>query len=87
LSIKELRQNVKDGSTLHFEMDLRGTNIKYQTAANLGVYPENDANLVTKLANFLGYDLNKNVKVEGAKRIPFPSPISVRNILTKFCDF
>ena len=53
----------------------------------MGVYSDNDKDLVEKIARFLNFELDKCVKVDGNKRVPFPSPITVRSVLTNFCDF
>lgn len=92
-SIKEIRQNNHDGSTLHMEIDLKNTNLKYKTAMNLGIYAENDPALVEKVGAYLNVDLNSRVElvVDEEKKekfkYPFPSPISIRSIVGKFCDF
>lgn len=92
--IKETRQNLNDGSTLHLEIDTTGTNIKYLTAQNLAIFPQNTQEKVEELAKILDYDLSQIIKIEmNADKInnkikfPFPSPISIRTILTNFCDF
>lgn len=92
--ICELRQNNDEGSTLHVEFDIRGSGLKYVTAANLYVYPENDPMLVEEMAERLGVGLdqifvieenNENISTTKFKH-PIPSPISVRTYLTRFCD-
>ena len=90
-NIYELRQKVNGGSTLHMELNLLNSNLTYQTAHNLGVFPQNNFERVKKLADYLEVNLEKifTFKVpENCKdKIPFPSPISVKNALTLFCDF
>ncbi|KAL4472596.1 hypothetical protein ABPG74_018545 [Tetrahymena malaccensis] len=92
-SIKELRQNNNDGSTLHMEIDLKNTNLKYKTAMNIEIFAENDPALVEKVGAHLNLDLNQRVELVVDEefiekfKYPFPSPISVRSILSKFCDF
>lgn len=94
--IKEARQNNLDGSTLHLEIDLSSTSFHYRTAQNLGIFPQNTPEIVSELAKVLGFDLDKVLKVENVPseskssrkaKLPFPSPITVRSILTRFCDF
>lgn len=80
------------GSTRHIEVDLKGTNIKYNTADNLAVLPENDAEIVSALAKSMGYDLNQKVILEASNTatVPFkhmfPNPCTIRDILTKYTD-
>ena len=96
INIKETRQNLNDGSTLHIELDLSKTPIKYRTAQNLAIFPENTRGKVEELAKMLGFKLETLVKLEKSQenggsskkpKLPFPSPLSVREILTYFCDF
>jgi NADPH-ferrihemoprotein reductase len=87
-SLKELRQNPSEGSTLHIEIDC-GT-LAYRTAQNLHVFPENCPEKVKKIANLLKVDLDDSItlsQIEENSQLPFPSPISVKTYLTKFCDF
>lgn len=92
-SIKEIRQNTEDGSTIHMEIDLRNTHLKYKTAQNLGIYVENDPAFVDKLGNYMNLDLNERVEIivdadkQEKFKYPFPSPIAIKTILTQFCDF
>lgn len=75
------------------EIDLKNTNLLYKTAMNLGVYTENDPALVERVGAYMNLDLNSRVEfvVDEDKKdkfkYPFPSPISIRTILRKFCDF
>jgi NADPH-ferrihemoprotein reductase len=78
---------------LHVEIDLSGTNLKYKTAQNLGIYVENDPAQVERLGSYLKLDLNERIDIavdedkQSKFKYPFPSPISIRNVLSKFCDF
>ena len=93
--IKEVRQNLNDGSTLHIVIDIKNTPIKYITAQNLAIFPQNTSEIVEELAKMLDLRLDSVITIENivenkpGKKIkyPFPSPISVRTILTNFCDF
>ena len=92
--IRELRQKTEDGSTLHIEIDCASAGINYKTAQNLAIYPENSADIVNKAANKFNLNLddvfevtqNPDVPSKGKFKHPFPSPVSVRTYLTKFCD-
>lgn len=92
--IRELRQKTSDGSTLHVELNSGAAGVTYKTAYNLGIYPENNPEIVAKAASVLGFDLddvfeitqNPDAPSKGKFKHPVPSPISVKTYLTKFCD-
>lgn len=91
---RELRQKTDDGSTLHVEIDISTTGLNYITAQNLALYPENTSDFVEKAARVFGVELDSvfalEEKADNEGRVkfehPFPTPISVRTYLTKFCD-
>jgi NADPH-ferrihemoprotein reductase len=92
-SIRELRQKTDDGSTIHVEIDCASAGLSYQTAQNLGIYPENGSDMVNKAAKLLGLNLSDVFAIEknpeneqGNFKHPIPSPISIETYLTKFCD-
>ena len=74
------------------EIDLKKTGVSYETADNLAVLPHNDSATVEALAANMGYDLDQLVVCEAAATATqpykhmFPSPCSVRDILTKYLD-
>jgi NADPH-ferrihemoprotein reductase len=99
LSVKELRKGNSSevGSTRHIEIDISGLNgsIQYETADNLAILPENNAEAVTQLGKVLKYNLDEVVTVEPVEsnednsaswKYPFPVPCTVRDILTKYFD-
>ena len=61
--IYELRQNKKDGSTLHLEMDLDGTMIDYETGMNLAIFAKNTEEKVKQISEHLGLNLEQVVRV------------------------
>lgn len=94
---RELRSDAppgtKDvGSTRHIEIDLNNTGVTYQTADNLAILPENNATLVSNLAAAQGYDLNgfftlePTAEGEADFKLPFPTPCSVKELLTSYMD-
>lgn len=79
------------GSTLHLELDLSGCGLTYATADNLAIVPENAPGLVEAIASRLGWDLEEVVDFTPAAdkadfKLPFPSPVSVRDLLTHCVD-
>ncbi|KRX10660.1 Riboflavin synthase-like beta-barrel [Pseudocohnilembus persalinus] len=88
INIFETRQINKEGSTLHLELDLTGTEIEYKTAQNLGIFVKNDEKMVAEIAKYLNFDLKQVIpNPQNAKNVLFPGPLSVENVLTYFCDF
>lgn len=63
--------------------------LEYVTADNLAILPENDEDAVKRLAIVLGFDLDMIFKLEGVNpdfKHPFPTPCTVREALSKYCD-
>jgi NADPH-ferrihemoprotein reductase len=87
---RELRPGNASGSTRHIEVELAGTGLEYQTADTLCVLPENETGAVLAVASTLAYDLDSYVRlvpVQGQRfKNSFPSPCSVRDILSKYLD-
>ena len=89
---RELRRDVSGGSTRHMELDIAGTDLSYVTADNLAVCPHNPADVVARVAQALGVELEQwfDVKpVAGAGKpapAPFPTPCTVRAALAQYCD-
>lgn len=96
--VKELRSPEDGGSTVHVEIDITNANFDYQTADNLGVLPCNAPEMVESVAESLGYTqhLDKVFSVvagtnqDGEEHewhgLPFPTPITVRECLTRYLD-
>ena len=90
---RELRK-AGEGSTRHLEIDIRGLSLTYTSADNLGVCPENDPEAVEALGRWMGYDLDawftlrRTDTEEGRAAKPlFPTPCTVREALSRYCDF
>ena len=100
--IRELRSAADGGSTVHVEIDISHSNSKnlkgYMTADNLGVLPINSKAVVESVADSLGYTskldtifcLSKGTNRDGETHewhgLPFPTPITVRDCLTRYLD-
>jgi len=93
VAIRELRNSSKKdaGCTKHCELDLAAVGLKYTTADNLALLPENSAEVVKALASAMGYDLgmtfNKVPKPDNKGfKAYFPTPCSVEDLLTLYLD-
>jgi NADPH-ferrihemoprotein reductase len=82
-------------STVHVELDVSHVQrvLNYHTADNLGVLPVNDPDIVSSVADCLEYDLDAVFTVDAAADDShewggelFPTPISVRDFLSRYCD-
>lgn len=88
----ELRSDAASGSTVHIEVDIKGTGLSYQTADNLAVLHENTSEVVEQFALTCGgFNLDECVALEPSEdaddfKHPFPSPCSVRHLLTHYVD-
>jgi len=91
---RELRSPNDEGSTLHVEIDISDAKeeVKYQTADNLGILPVNSNEDVQRLANALGYELGTYFRLlpaadqKGKFAAPFPTPCTVHECLSRYCD-
>eukprot|EP00455_Lapot_gusevi_P010460 TRINITY_DN1472_c0_g1_i6.p1 TRINITY_DN1472_c0_g1~~TRINITY_DN1472_c0_g1_i6.p1 ORF type:complete len:654 (+),score=255.01 TRINITY_DN1472_c0_g1_i6:90-2051(+) len=90
LACRELRAQTNDGSTMHVELDLTDSRLPYVTADNLGVHPRNDYRLVARAAKRLGVRPSDSFVLEkiekDRRKMPVPSPCTVRDALLWFCD-
>eukprot|EP00127_Corallochytrium_limacisporum_P005297 Clim_evm28s202 gene=Clim_evmTU28s202 len=75
----------------HIEFNLKGSGIRYAAGDHLGVYPTNDLELVKKIVERLGDDIDTVMKFKpidpaaGAKG-PFPNPCTYRTALMHYAD-
>jgi NADPH-ferrihemoprotein reductase len=94
---RELRQATGVGaSTRHVELDLAGSGVSYMTADNLYVLPENEPELVARVAAACDFDLDAWIGLEpaaagaggdGTAPAPlFPAPVSVRTLISRYVD-
>lgn len=90
----ELRSPADEGSTLHVEIDISDAKgeVNYQTADNLGILPINNNDDVERLAKALGYELGTYFRLlpaadlKGKYAAPFPTPCTVHECLSRYCD-
>jgi len=88
LSMKELRGNTTEGSTLTIELDSKASGLTYTTGQILVIFPMNEESLVEKLAVSQGWELDKQFVLKYKDPVPYPFPgiVSVREALLRFCD-
>ena len=99
LKKSQLRQNTKDGSTLHIDFDLtfnpeynaKNPVISYKTADNMGFIARNDYKQVDKLCKRLGYEPNDIVRItpkdkSASANYTFPEVSSIRNLFVWYLD-
>lgn len=77
--------------TMHIELDVSDSKIRYDAGDHVAVFPTNDTTVVSKLGERLGVDLDiimslKNLDEESNKKHPFPCPTTYRTALTHYLD-
>uniref|UniRef100_A0A348G635 NADPH--cytochrome P450 reductase n=1 Tax=Odontomachus monticola TaxID=613454 RepID=A0A348G635_ODOMO len=88
---RELHGPTSERSCMHIEFDIEGSKIRYETGDHLAVYPVNNVDLVKKIGEQCGVDLDTiitltNTDEESSKKHPFPCPCSYRTALTHYLD-
>lgn len=84
VKIKKLN-NDPDFTILNVEAII---NYPYETAGILAIFPENPPDIVKKISELQNYDLNQTFRFTTSDNIihPFPTPTTVFEALSKFCD-
>ncbi|XP_025995735.1 NADPH--cytochrome P450 reductase-like isoform X2 [Solenopsis invicta] len=88
---RELHGPASDRSCMHIEFDIDGSKMRYETGDHLAVYPVNNPELVNKIGEQCGVNLDTvftltNTDEESTKKHPFPCPCSYRTALTHYLD-
>ncbi|XP_018339514.1 PREDICTED: NADPH--cytochrome P450 reductase isoform X3 [Trachymyrmex septentrionalis] len=88
---RELHGPTSDRSCMHIEFNIEGSKIRYETGDHLAVYPVNNAEMVNKIGEQCGANLDTvftltNTDEESSKKHPFPCPCSYRTALTHYLD-
>lgn len=70
---------VKDRNCLHMEIDIKGSNLTYETGDHVAVWPTNAGREVDRFVNILGISDKRHsvISVKGldpTARVPFPTP-------------
>nr|AWA45974.1 NADPH-cytochrome P450 reductase [Pieris rapae] len=80
-----------DRSCLHVELDISDSKMRYEAGDHVAVYPTNDINLVNRLGELTGANLDDvfslvNTDQESSKKHPFPCPTSYRTALSHYIE-
>ncbi|MEQ2220419.1 hypothetical protein ILYODFUR_005277 [Ilyodon furcidens] len=80
-----------DRHLMHLQLDITGSKIRYESGDHVAVFPTNDSELVNRLGEVLGMDLDvvislNNLDEESNKKHPFPCPTTYRTALTHYLD-
>ncbi|CAO3638464.1 unnamed protein product [Cunninghamella echinulata] len=93
ITSRELFQDGGDRHCLHIDIDISGTNLKYQTGDHVAIWPTNNEIEVNRLASILGLKdkLDTVIMVNAidstaSKQHPFPTPTTYRTIFRHYLD-
>uniref|UniRef100_A0A8K9X954 NADPH--hemoprotein reductase n=1 Tax=Oncorhynchus mykiss TaxID=8022 RepID=A0A8K9X954_ONCMY len=80
-----------DRHLTHLELDISGSQIRYDSGDHVAVYPINDVSIVNRIGQILDADLDtvislNNLEKESNKKHPFPCPTTYRTALTHYLD-
>ncbi|XP_075969627.1 cytochrome P450 reductase isoform X2 [Anticarsia gemmatalis] len=80
-----------DRSCIHVELDISDSKMRYEAGDHVAVYPINDSNLVERLGELTGANLDEifsliNTDQESSKKHPFPCPTSYRTALSHYVE-
>lgn len=84
---RELHSAESDRSCLHIEIEL-GDKMHYQAGDHVGIYPENDTDVVNEWIDYFQLDPNQVISIasEDAPRRPLVGPCKIRRLLSNFLD-
>ena len=86
MKIKNIKDLKRDPECSALKIQIEQNSV-YETGGKLGIFPENDEEIVREVATLQGYDLELTFQfVNQGSQHPFPTPITVREALIKFCD-
>ncbi len=88
---RDLHGPGSDRYCMHIELDISGSRVRYDAGDHVAVYPENNADLVKRLAELLNVDLDTVFTMtaldeDASKKNPFPCPTTYRTALTHYVD-
>lgn len=88
---RELHGPTSERSCMHIEFNIEGSKMRYEAGDHLGIYPVNNSELVKKIGEQCGANLDTiitltNTDEESSKKHPFPCPCTYRTALTHYLD-
>jgi len=86
-----LHADNSDRFCMHIELDIKDSRIRYDAGDHVAIYPTNNLQLVDKLGELLGVDLDTvftmiNLDEDSTKKHPFPCPTTYRTALSHYVD-
>ena len=91
--VRELHTAESDRSCVHVEVDISGCNATYESGDHIGVYPENDTQVVAQAAKLLGESLDRRFVMRMPEKMeedllspPISGPMTLEFALTHFAD-
>lgn len=90
--VRELYGNGADRSCVHVDFNISGTSLHYKTGDHLGVFAENGADIVKRVAKTLKCDvdsvfrLEKPIDAPASLPEPFATPMTVGGAIARYAD-
>jgi NADPH-ferrihemoprotein reductase len=92
-AVKNLCNAASERVCMHLELEIKNSAISYESGDHVGVYGENASETVDQMAKILGMPLDYEVYIESNSAFPdlkipecFQSPLTLKEILTKYTD-
>src|SRR3990167_5442643 len=92
-AIRALHHGESSRHFKHVELDIsHAEQLSYHTGDYLGIFPQNNPDVVGEYASHLGLDINAKFAISSnddkstSKRPPFPTPCTVADYLTHYAD-
>lgn len=89
LTIQELHGEGSDRSCLHVEVSTHGKLLQYVTGSHIGIYPENDPELVKELGQLLNVNMNNVISIhmkDFPNSKPIVGPCTIEALLSQYFD-
>ena len=87
VNIAELRDEASPNNFTKI-IDIFGENLKYKTAGNIQIYPNNSKDSIARMKKVMraAFDFIFTTTSKGDDKLPIPSPLSLGNYLKHFID-
>jgi NADPH-ferrihemoprotein reductase len=91
--VKNLCSESSERVCMHLQLEIKDSAISYESGDHVGVYGENTSETVEQVANILNVPLDCEISIESNPAFPdlkvpecFQSPLTLKEILTKYTD-